>query len=103
MRRWFPPARGFRTGELNAVDGSVSLVLDDFMFTLYIGGEVQSSEASGTHDGAEFAALARDNRVDVYLTDGVDARRAKPEDLAAAAADGRLLAGSVAAFVVHTL
>lgn len=103
LRRWFERARRYRSDALPAVGDTASIVLDERAFTLHVGGEDVAGEVMGTHDGAEFSALAQERGVDVYLTNGVDTRRAKPADLDAAAADGRVLAGSVAAFVVHTL
>jgi len=77
------------------------VVLDDFMFVLYVGG--LGAEFAGIHDGAEFTAAATDGPVAVYVTDGVDVRRSRPADLDEAAANGRLLGASVAAFVVQSL
>lgn len=101
LRRWFPTPSGFRAGDLLTADASISVVLDDFAFVLYIGGI--GGEVSGTHEGAEFAAAARDGTVDVYITEQIDVRRSKPSDLDAAAARRQLVGASVAAYVVQNL
>ena len=101
LRQWFPPASAFRDRSLGDVDDSVSVVLDDLAFVLYIGGI--GGEVVGTHDGRDFTAAARTGSVDVYMVDLVDVRRAGAAEIDSAAASGRVLGGSVRAFTVHTL
>jgi hypothetical protein len=103
LRRWFAPVSRYRPGDLTAAGSAVSIVLDDFSFVLYMGHADDACEVTGTHDGADFAAVARGGTVDVYLTSNVDVRRSKPGDLDAAALDQRLAGACVPAFVVHTL
>ncbi len=85
---------------LVAAPSSVALVLDDFAFDLHLG---DRWTATGTHDGPEFKALAVEHGVEVLVAADVDVRRSGPSDLAAAAADGRLAGGHVAAFGVQML
>lgn len=101
LRRWIPRRAGFRNGHLPAADDTVSVVLDDFMFVLYIGGV--GGEVTGTHDGAEFIAAARAGTVDVYVVEQVDVRRSKPDDFDTAARAGHVLGASVSAYLVQTL
>lgn len=98
-RRWFRRVDGHRTGPLGPADDSASLVVDDFAFVLYVG----PAELSGVHDGDEFRAVAAAGRVDVYVVDGIDPRRARPDDFSEAASAGRLVAGAVRAYPVTTV
>ena len=75
----------------------VSVVIDPFVFRLFVGDDV---EAVGTHDGDDFRATAVEHGVDVYVTDDLSPRRASADDLTAAASEGRLLGAHVAAFPV---
>jgi hypothetical protein len=86
--------------EFVAAPSSVALVLDDFAFDLHLG---DRWTATGTHDGAEFKALAVEFGVEVVIAAGVDVRRSGPNELAEAAADGRLAGARVAAFGVQIL
>ena len=102
FRRWF--VRGvYRSGTLKRAPSSAAIVLDDFSFVLYLDRDDRQYEISGTHDGSRFVEAARRGDVDVYLTAGVDVRRAAPEGFAEAARDGRIAGASVAAFVVDTI
>ncbi len=86
--------------ELVDAPSSVALVLDDFAFDLHLGDRLM---ATGTHDGPEFKALAVEHGVDVVIAADVDVRRSGPDELAAAATDGRLAGARVAAFGVQLL
>lgn len=103
--RWADVARRFGSvtgypAVLDAAPASIALVVDDFAFDLHVDDQFV---ATGTHDGATFREIAIDQGVAVYLARDVDVRRSTPAVLAAAAADGRLVASRVAAFGVDAL
>lgn len=75
-------------------------MLDDFSFVLFLATEY---EVGGTHDGERFVTAARASGVDVLITERVDVRRSRRPQLIEAATAGRLVGGTVTAFVVHTL
>ncbi|MFK7918732.1 MAG: hypothetical protein AB8G14_11675 [Ilumatobacter sp.] len=76
----------------------VSLTLDRFVYDLHLGDLAHQSE---THDGDVFVDAVRlHGHVTVLVVDQVDPRRSTAEQLDAAARDGSMLAGSVAAFVI---
>lgn len=95
----FRPLRTF-PADLAVAASGVSVVLDDFAFDLHLGDRYV---ASGTHDGSEFRTLAIEHGVDVYIATEIEVRRSSVTDLAAAAAAGRVVGATVAAFGVHTL
>ncbi len=82
-------------------DPSVAVALDRFAFDLHL---ADVGLATDTHDGPEFFEAADTSGViTVYIVDGVDPRRSKPEDIDAAARAGRVLGGLVAAYPVDAL
>lgn len=99
FRQWFVRG-GYRSEPLRRARSSASLVLDGFSFVLYLDGADRQFDITGTHDGERFVDAARCGHLDVYLTTGVDVRRATPEVFDEAARNGRLVGASVAAFVV---
>ena len=104
-RRFGPVDRYPATG-LRRSGASVSVVVDGFAWVLYSGsadGGADDWETTGTHDGPEFAAIAQDSGVEVYLTVGIDVRRASLDDLDAAATHGLVRGGSVDAFAVESI
>jgi hypothetical protein len=82
----------------------VSVVLDAFALTLFFTTDDDGIEWSGTHDGDEFRdAAVTTGEIDVFVTSGVDVRRAKPDELSAAASSRSMIGGRVTAHAVQTL
>lgn len=79
----------------------VSLTLDGFVYDLHLGDLAHQSD---THDGRTFieAATTR-GYVTVLVVDQVDPRRSKPTEIHAAARQGLMLGGSVAAFAIDVV
>ena len=103
FRSWFPLVRRFPPDALPDAPPTVSLVLDEYSFVLYVGADDRGFELTGTHDGIEFVDAALDRRVDVYLAWGLDVRRAGDSDLDNASRAGDLVGAGVSAFGVQTL
>lgn len=100
VKRWLRPIETLPS-DLADADRSASVVLDRFAYDLYLS---DVGHTTDVHDGDAFHAAARTHGgVDVYVVDGVDPRRSNAEDLTVAAADGRMVAGVVAAFTVDVL
>lgn len=82
-------------------DAAVAIVLDRFAWDLHLGDVGHSSD---THDGDPFLEAARDSgTVTVYVIRGLDPRRSKPDEIAAAARSGDLVGALVSAFPVDVL
>lgn len=82
-------------------DPSVAVALDRFAFDLHL---ADVGLATDTHDGNDFFEAARAAGViAVFVVDGVDPRRSKPEDMDAAACVGKVAGGLVAAYPVDAL
>lgn len=79
------------------------MIVDPFQFTLHLGDATDGCEFTETHDGDEFRRLAIDHGVQVCVTAGCDPRRARPDDLAEAAASRRVVGALVPAFGVEVL
>jgi len=100
LKRWFQPISIFPADVPGSLPGA-SVVLDRFAYDLHLS---DVGHTSDVHGGDEFHLAARTRHtVDVFVVEGVDPRRSKPEDLAGAAAAGRMIAGIVAAFTVDVL
>ena len=85
----------------SSVDEAVAVVLDRFAWDLHL---ADIGHATDTHDGDEFFdAAVSTGHITVYVVDGVDPRRSKPEDLDAAARGGDVVVAVVAAFPVDVL
>ncbi|MEP1125187.1 MAG: hypothetical protein ABJH68_14980 [Ilumatobacter sp.] len=82
-------------------DPSVAVVLDRFAFDLHL---ADVALASDTHDGPDFfAAACTMGTIAVFVVDGVDPRRSKPDDIDAAARTDQLAGGLVVAYPVDAL
>ena len=82
----------------------MSVVFDPFAFTLFGMADDDGIEFTATHDGPAFVdVLTRRGAVDVFVTSGIDVRRARATALAAAAESGSVLGARVDAFPVQTL
>lgn len=100
MKQWFRPVGAFPVPAPDVGSG-VSIVLDRFAWDLHLSDIGHSTDV---HDGGPFLDAARSHGgVDVYVVDGVDPRRSKPDELEAAASTGRMLAGTVATYEVDAL
>ncbi len=86
---------------MKAADGAIALVLDRFAWDLHL---CDLGHATDTHDGDTFfEAAASTGDVTVYVVDGLDPRRSKPDDVGAAARSGGLAGALVSAFAVDVL
>ena len=82
-------------------DSAVAIVLDRFAWDLHL---ADIGHATDTHDGDAFFDAARSTgSVVIFVVDGIDPRRSKPEDINAAARSGDIVAGLVTAFPVDVL
>ena len=105
LRRWFPRV-GTWPAEVAPAARGLAVVHDRFGFVLHVTADDGGGfEVAGGHDGDAFvAALASTGELlDVVVVDGLEPRRATPDALAAAAAEGRLAAAAAPAFAVHAL
>ncbi len=82
-------------------DPSVAIALDRFAFDLHL---ADVGLATDTHDGPDFfEAACTMGTIAVFVVDGVDPRRSKPDDIDAAARSGKVAGGLVAAYAVDAL
>lgn len=100
LKQWFRPVAGFPAAAPPSRPGA-SIVLDRFAYDLHLSDIGHSTDV---HDGDPFVDAARSHgSVDVFVVEGVDPRRSKAEEIAAAAASGKMLGGTVASFEVDAL
>ena len=104
MRRWLSPVAADRSTQLQSSGHAVSVVFDAFAFTLFVTTDDDGIEFTATHDGPAFSdVMVRQGSVDLFVTSGVDVRRAGATELADAARSGSILGARTTAFAVQAL
>lgn len=84
-----------------AADAAVAIVLDRFVWDLHV---ADLGHSTDTHDGDPFLDAARaSGTVTIHVVCGVDPRRSKPDEIAAAARSGDVVGAVVSAFPVDVV
>lgn len=86
---------------VDSADPAVAIVLDRFVWDLHI---ADLGHSTDTHDGDPFLDAARESgTVTIHVVRGLDPRRSKPDEIAAAARSGDVVGATVSAFPVDVV
>lgn len=100
LSKWLHRVDSYPTA-VAVADAAVAIVFDRFAWDLHLG---DVGHASDTHDGDAFFEAVRDSgTVTIHVVRGLDPRRAKPEEIVAAARSGDVVGAVVSAFPVDVL